>query len=124
MLPEEFRIAAVYGEEEIHFKMRMISVEEENQYLDRLMKLISSANGKKDSEAEYRILVDALTSWLAETPRRKDLETGEMVLLEGLEEKDKAVGEYFKERTPAKERMVNQVLNMYRRSLVPDVHFL
>lgn len=114
MLAEQIKLKLDLFGTEITFFLRMISMEEESQYVDRLVKVSADKNREKD----YEFLVDQLASWSYQAPSiSPDPE---------LEAKDtiEYIKEYFKDMTISKERIVNQAVSAYRRAIVPDVDFL
>lgn len=118
MLPERFRIRLTYGDVEADFELRMISVDEENQYVDRLVKL-----DRTNKEEEFRLLVDTVASWSTKPPVVRQVSTGELVNT-NYENTESGVKEFFGEFSPSSERLVNQLLSTFRRALIPKADFL
>lgn len=112
------------GGEETIFRLRSISVAEENRYTTRFNEISDLDSPEKKSEHEYDILTDSIASWS---------ETGPMVKIKGEETPAPgtedaatpadAVRAYFAERDPDKERLAMQVVLQFRRKLQPQVVF-
>ncbi len=116
MTPRTFSITAGYKPNMTTFYLRMITVVEENQFLERFSDISDAMNDIQRSEHEYEAMVDALKSWSVKAPTVKGQE-------ESSDPPAEAIEKLFGEHAAENHRIVNAVLARYRQALSPDVSF-
>lgn len=120
---EKLSLAVNFRNKTVVFFLNMISIEEENKYLERLTGI---KDGPDKKQKEYEALVDGVVAWSYQMPTVKEFVDGK------LEERPlrdhgnfaEAIREEFAERTVSNERLMNQLVIRYREAMTPQVSFL
>ncbi len=122
MTPQTISLRVGYNDTKLTFHLRVVSLEDENLYSQRLGKLLDDDD---HYDKVYRCIVDTLGEWSTEMPTKQTLVDGRIV--------EKPLGKgtflevmrtYFAERTPENERITNAAMVVFRNKMSPDVDFL
>lgn len=128
-MPRTYKIGASYGDEEVVFELRSITVAEENRYTARYAEMSDSDSEEKKAEQEYAILVDAIAEWSNGWPRVGSKGNTKVAIEDAVATESKpatpadAVRAYFAERDAEKERIAQSIVMGFRRRLQPTVVF-
>jgi hypothetical protein len=124
MTPRTIKIGCGFSKSELYiFTLRVITLEEETNFLSRFTEIADTEIAAKKAELEYGILRDTLASFSVEPPMlRKDGKDSPLV--EDADNPVDAVQKFFAERTGEKERIANQLVLSFRNQLAPTVVFL
>jgi hypothetical protein len=112
-----------YGEDQLIFHCRMISVAEEESY-DAKFNDIADSDTEKH-EKQFELCKEALGEFAAEMPQKLVKKKGEFVkepLGDGTPYD--AINAVFKERTPENERIIRRAFSLFKAQLDPDIRFL
>lgn len=124
MLAEEISIKVGYGAEKVTFCFGVISLEDEDLYVQRYAAIEETDPQRR--EKEYRCAVDALAAWSKKTPTilKEDADGKKVEEPVAPGTPSEAVREYFKTMTNQSSRIVNATIISFRNRMVPDVDFL
>jgi hypothetical protein len=117
---EKTTLSLTRRDETVTFHLRIISVAEDKEYLQRFA-AIAEKKGQAKSDAEMDIYTDALASWSCEIPTRSNGDGKEQPVGSGTPAE--AVKAYFKDRTAAKQWLAVTAVSAYRSDLYPSVSF-
>jgi hypothetical protein len=123
MEQEKLQLQVNFRGETTTFYLKLISIEEEQEYIKRLT-TIQPGDDKKDKE--YQVLVDGIVAWSYQVPTISVQEEGKLVkkpIVEGADFAE-AIRTKYGQRTAANERVMNQLVVRYREAMTPDVSFL
>lgn len=122
MTPEKISLTVNLRGLILVFFFNMLSIEDEQAYMDRLQ---SVPDGPDKRDKEYQILIDGVAAWSYQMPRVRTYENDQMT--------EKELGEgaiadeirnFFKDRTPSNERILNTLIIKFREAMTPTVSFL
>lgn len=129
MNPETISISVGYGNDRPTLHLRMITMAEEQDFLNRYTDIADLPPAQK-AEKEFQICVDALKAW-SEMPTKKVEKPGKNGQVDIVDvpyvEADspaEAIEQIFKPRTIKTERMAHLAINSFRVKLQPQVDFL
>jgi hypothetical protein len=115
MQQQKISMSVGYDGEKINFHFRMISLGEEQRYIQRFVDIVDTDFDTK-SEKEYQVLVDAVANWSVEPIEVNGVKSEALPA--------ESVREYFSERTDAKERILNTAYMSFKSKLTPSLSFL
>jgi hypothetical protein len=104
-----------YGAEKVIFSLRTMSLQEEDRYTSKRTDI--SENDDERYLKYYELYKDALGEFSTEIPTLNGKPIGKGSAVE-------VIQEYFKERSPEKERLARLAYLAYRNSLEPEYRFL
>lgn len=120
-LPEEIVVKLGFGDNKITFNFRMLSLAEERQWANADAKEFDSKN--PDPKKEYDLTVRKLSQVILNPLTALDAEGNPVPLIPGASASE-SVLEFFKDFTPAKERILVSAFLEYRTAMVPTKSFL
>jgi len=123
MTPETISFRVRYNNTKITFHLKVVSLEDETLYTQRLGKLLDD---ESQYDKVYKCIVDALGEWSDKMPTVQEIDDAGKIVEKPIGDGSilEAVREYFKERTPESERLTNAAMVTFRNRMVPEVDFL
>jgi hypothetical protein len=126
MKPAELKPFKVgYGDEQIVFHPRMATLAEQTDVQQKFNNISDSDEEKY--QKEFDILIEAVSEWSLETPKKLVKVKGEFKrepLVENAESTLDAMKRYFAERTAEDERVLRAAYNSYVSQMSPEISFL
>lgn len=125
MNSEKISLSVGFKSEKPIFHLRMISVTEEQEYLQRFSDIAD--NDVEKADKTYQILVDGLKSFASDFPQKTEIVEGKetkVLLVEKASSPSDAIAKYFEEKSVVKERIANTAILAFRNQMQPDVSFL
>lgn len=122
ILPEKLKISAGWGDTKIQWSLKMITVSEEQSYLDRILASKEDDKNAGGGRKEYDAGVDAIVAWSTDMPII--IKGSERQPLSTEEDFGAAIRNFFSDRSVAKERLLHTSILQYRSAMIPDVSFL
>src|SRR5687768_6803854 len=111
--PETISFSVGYKSDKAIFHLRMATVQEEQEFLQRF----NDISDAEKTEKEYEILVDILKGFSIAQPEKLEIASGKQtrsLLIVEASSPSEAVAAYFAERSTVKERIANSAVMAYR----------
>jgi len=124
MKPQIISFEIGYGNEMVAFRLGLIRVKEESDFIQRFVDIADDDVEK--AEKEYQIFVDSLAQWSVEKPQSVELIDGKKVytdLFPDAESPAASIRGYFGEKTVEKEWIADYAIRAFRGKLQPTVRF-
>ena len=119
---ETVKIAVTFGKTHLVFCLQLLSIADENKLRQQYFGL--------DEDKTYQVSVDALAKYAAEMPEglfpnKPEVvsEDDAAVYIEDYSSPEKAVKDYFRDKSAAKERLAEYTIRAYLQSLQPETNF-
>lgn len=116
------KIGSGYEGEITYFPLRVISMLEESNFLERYTEIADTDAKDKRINLEFDLCVDALASWVAEPIFKKEAGK-EVPLFPDAETAAESVRQFFQDPDSETQRIANQVVLNFRSKLIPTVVF-